>query len=88
MCNSICLSILIKKFSDLLIFDSLKGKKYSINTIEEIIEEIDKITLEEQFETISANVEEDIDGNQINLTFNIEKSETLTVEKINILEII
>ena len=48
------------------------------------LEEIDKITLEEEFENISAQVEENIFENKINLNFNIEKTKRLIVEKINI----
>ena len=66
------------------LFNDLKGEVYSINKIEEILESIDEITLEEQFETISADVIEQIDANNINLTFNINKSEKMFVEKINI----
>ncbi len=66
------------------LFDELKGESYSIYRIEKILEEIDKITLEEEFENISAQVEENIVENKINLDFNIEKTERLIVEKINI----
>ena len=66
------------------LFDDLKGQNYSINKVEKILEEIDKVTLEEQYESISANVQENIIGNKINLEFIIEKSEKLFVEKINI----
>ena len=70
------------KLNDL--FNNIKGEKYSINNVDKILEEIDKITLEEQFEFISANVEENVIDNKINLIFNIEKTEKLFVEKINI----
>ena len=66
------------------LFEDLKGQNYSINKVEKILEEIDKVTLEEQYESISANVQENIIGNKINLEFIIEKSEKLFVEKINI----
>ena len=66
------------------LFEDLKGKNYSIKSVEKIIEEIDKVTLLEQFETISATVDENLDGNKINLLFNIEKKERLVLEKINI----
>ena len=62
----------------------MKGQYYSINNIEKILEEIDKITLNEQFESISANVVENLEGNKIDLNFSIEKSEKIFVEKINI----
>ena len=72
-------------FQDLFVlFDKLKNKQYSINKVEEILEEIDKVTLEKQFESISALVEENLVGNKINLNFTIEKSERFIVEKINI----
>ena len=66
------------------LFDELKGQHYSINNVEKILEQIDKITLDKQFESISANVEENLDKNKINLKFNIEKTEKIFVEKINI----
>ncbi len=67
------------------LFKDLKGERYSINKIENILEEIDKVTLEEQFESISSIVEEKIENDQINLTFKVLKSENLIVEQINIL---
>ena len=66
------------------LFKSLKGEPYSINRIEDILDEIDKITLSEEFENIQANVDENIEKNLINLTFNINKAEKQFVEKINI----
>ncbi len=67
------------------IFSDLKGQRYSINKVEDILEEIDKVTLLEQYESISANVEENIIENKINLVFNIEKTAKFFVERINIL---
>ncbi len=67
------------------LFKKVKGEKYSIDIIENILEEIDQVTLEEQFESVSASVLESLTENNINLTFNIEKIEKLIVEKINIL---
>ena len=66
------------------LFKELKGEHYSINKIEDILDEIDKITLNEEFENIRANVDQNIDKNLINLTFNIDVSEKLLVERINI----
>ena len=66
------------------IFAKLKNKKYSLNKIDEILKEIDKITLNEQYEFLTATVEEEFDGNLINLIFNINQSEKFYVEKINI----
>ena len=71
-----------KKIFDL--FADLKNEVYSINKIELILDEIDQITLDEEFENISAEVEESIVENKINLDFKIKKSQRLIVEKINI----
>ena len=63
------------------LFGELKGQYYSINNVEKILEEIDKITLNEQFESISANVVENLEGNKIDLNFSIEKSEKFLWKK-------
>ena len=67
-----------------LIFDNLKGKKYALNSIEVILDEIDKIVLIDEFEFLNASVTEQINDNLIDLTFNIEETEKLYIEKINI----
>ena len=66
------------------LFKKLKGEPYSINQVEKILEEIDKITLEQQFQSISAKVEENIIGQKIDLKFLIEKLDPIYVERINI----
>ena len=67
------------------IFRGLKGEKYSLNSIDKILKEIDKIVLNEQFEFLKSSVQEEIKDNLINLTFDIGESEKFYVEKINIL---
>ena len=67
------------------IFRDLKGEKYSLNSIDKILKEIDKIVLNEQFEFLKSSVQEEIKDNLINLTFDIGESEKFYVEKINIL---
>jgi len=67
-----------------LIFNDLKGENYSLNSIDKILKEIDKIVLNEQYEFLKSTVEESINDNFINLTFNILESEKFYVEKINI----
>ncbi|WP_440914604.1 outer membrane protein assembly factor BamA [Candidatus Pelagibacter sp.] len=71
-----------EKISNL--FKKLKGENYSINKIEDILDEINKITLNEEFENIEATIDESIEKNLINLKFNIDKSEKLFVERINL----
>ena len=66
------------------ILNSLKGEPYSINSINKILNEIDKIVMNEQYEFLKSTVSEKIDNNLINLTFDIEESEKFYVEKINI----
>ena len=67
------------------IFRDLKGEKYSLNSIDKILKEIDKIVLNQQFEFLKSSVQEEIKDNLINLTFDIGESEKFYVEKINIL---
>jgi outer membrane protein insertion porin family len=66
------------------LFNELKGENYSLNSIDRILNEIDKIVLNEQYEFLKSTVKEQIDGNLINLTFDIGESEKIYVEKINI----
>ncbi len=66
------------------ILKKMKNEPYSINNVRDILEEIDKITISEQFESISANVVENINDQKINLDFIIEKTKTTYVERINI----
>ena len=67
------------------IFKDLKGEKYSLNSVDKILKEIDKIVLNEQFEFLKSSVNEEFKDNFINLTFDIGESEKFYVEKINIL---
>ena len=65
-------------------FLELKGENYSLNSISKILNEIDKIVLNEQYEFLKSTVNEEFENNLINLTFNIEESEKFYIEKINI----
>ncbi|MDC0921617.1 outer membrane protein assembly factor BamA [Candidatus Pelagibacter sp.] len=66
------------------LFKKTKGKAYSINTIDKILNEIDLITTYEEYKFIKANVIESINQNFIDLEFIIKKGETFYVNKINI----
>jgi outer membrane protein insertion porin family len=66
------------------LFKKIKGKPYSINTINKILDEIDSITTLEQYKFIKANVLETINHNSIDLQFNVEEGEKFYVDKINI----
>ena len=65
-------------------FKKIKGKPYSINSVEKILDQIDAITIEDEFKTIKATVEENIIESKLNIDFIIEESERFFVEKINI----
>ncbi len=66
------------------LFSKVKGLPYSINVIQEILDEIDSITINEQYESIKASVKENVISDKINIVFTIEDTEKLMVEKINI----
>jgi len=66
------------------LFDDLKGQPYSINSIDQVLDLIDEIVVNKQYEAIKATVEENIIGNKIDLLFNIKETEKFFVEKINI----
>ena len=63
---------------------NLKGQVYSINTVSKILDKIDLISINEQYESVKATVSENIVSNKINLSFNIEETERFLVERINI----
>ncbi len=68
------------------IFVDLKNEKFSINDLNSILKEIDKIASERLYDFIDAKVDEEIvQGNKLNFVFNIEDSEKFYVERINIL---
>jgi outer membrane protein insertion porin family len=66
------------------LFKKTKGKPYSINTIDKILDEIDTITAQEQYMFIKANVIESIIDNSIDLQFNVEEGEKFYVNRVNI----
>ena len=66
------------------LFDKLKGESYSLNSVRDIIEEIETVVLNEQFEATETKVTEELDSNQINFTFTIQETDKYSVERINI----
>ena len=74
-----------KNFSSLFdLFNDLKGKKYSINSVKKILDKIDIITIKEEYKSLSSQVEETLENDKINLIFIIDETEQYIVEKINI----
>ena len=67
------------------LFKNLKTKKYSINSIEKILNEIDKISINEQFQSVKASVVEEQENNYLNLKFKIEETKKFVLKQVNIL---
>ena len=73
-----------QKLNNILI--ELKNERYSIDDLNSILKEIDKIASERLYDFIDAKVEEKItQQNKIDFTFNIVDSKKFYVERINIL---
>jgi outer membrane protein insertion porin family len=63
----------------------LENKNYSLNRINKILDEIDKIALFRKYEFIDADLSEVvIDKNKLDITINIKESKKFYVEKINV----
>jgi outer membrane protein insertion porin family len=68
------------------IFKKLKGKAYSLNKFNLILDEIDQVASAKLYEFIDAKVtEKQIGKDKINFTFDIVDSEKFYVERVNIL---
>ena len=65
-------------------FSELKDKPYSINKVEKILNRLDIISINEQYQSVKSTVNENIVSNIINLTFKIEETDKFLVERINI----
>ena len=68
------------------IFKKLENKTYSLDKVNLIFEEIDKIASFKLYDFIDANIKETtFDEDKINFEFNIQDSEKFYVERVNIL---
>ena len=65
-------------------FEELKGEPYSLFQVENILEKIEVVTINEQNESVKSKFQETIVDNKINLNFQIDETEKIFVEKINI----
>jgi outer membrane protein insertion porin family len=63
---------------------NLKGKHYSIYSIQKITEDIDLLALNEQFETINIDVIEKIVEDNLNIDFIINETDKVRISRINI----
>ena len=66
------------------ILNDLKGQPYSIRSIEKILDKIDFITLDKQYQSVRASVEENIVSNKLDIIFNIEEQQKIKLARINI----
>ena len=66
------------------LFIEVKGEPYSISIVNKILEEIDKITLNEEYKSISASVSESIYDDKFDINFEVKETEKFFVERINI----
>ena len=65
--------------------EKLKGRKYSLNEINKVIKEIDKISVSRLYDFIDATIEiEEINENKLDLKFTIIESDKFFVNRINI----
>ena len=64
--------------------NEISGEPYSLYLVDEILEKLELVSLSEQYESVTALVEETFDDNKINLKFIIEEGEQIFVERINI----
>ena len=74
-----------ENFEDILnLFANLKGKTYSLYIIENILDEIDKIILDEEYKTLQSKVSENTFENKIDLLFEVSEGEKFQIKRINI----
>ena len=63
---------------------SLKNKPYSLNEVNNILKEIDNVTILEEYKSIKASLIEKFEDDKLNINFEIKESEKYFVERINI----
>ena len=66
------------------LFETMKGEPYSLNAVEKILEKIEIITINDQYLSVNASVQENLDLDKLNLIFKIEETEKYYVNRINI----
>ena len=67
------------------VLNNKEGEIYSLNSVEKILDEIDKIVLQKEFEFINARYAENIvEANKINLNITLEETEKFYIERVNI----
>ena len=65
-------------------FDKLVGNYYSQRKLNNVLEEIDKLTEQKELQFINHNVSETLDGDGVDVQINIFEGEKVIIERINI----
>ena len=67
------------------LLENLKDQDYSLERVEKVLREVDKIALSKQYQFIDASLEETIvDNDKLNILISLKDNEKFYVEKINI----
>ena len=66
------------------LFNKLKGQPYSINRVEKILQEIETITINDEYMSVKTMVDENINDDKLDIIFKIEETEKYYVNRINI----
>ena len=76
-----------KDFKDVEnILKKIEGEKYSLNKLNKVVRQIDKISVSRLYDFIDATIEtEIIEDNNLNITFVVKESEKFYVKKINVI---
>ena len=67
------------------LLSDLKGEPYSIYSVDKILNEIDIITISEEFKSANAYAQQNIVSDKLNIDFIVEKGKAFYIERINIL---
>ena len=63
----------------------IEGEKYSLNKLNKVVRQLDKISVSRLYDFIDATIEtEIIEDNNLNITFVVKESEKFYVKKINV----
>ena len=74
-----------ENFKDIFkLFSKIKGETYSLNIIEKILDEIDKIILDEEYKTLETSVAENVYEDKIDLNFEVKEGKKFQIKRINI----
>ena len=63
-----------ENYDDIIkLFNDLRGEYYSLYSVEKILNKIENVTVEQQYESVDVDIEENIVSNKIDISFNISE---------------